>query len=89
MRTHVVLPEDLVKDIDEMVGPRKRSKFVEEAVREEVRKRKLLAALEAGTEVLSPEEHPEWATTEDVVNWVRNLRQQDNERLDRVWRKHG
>ena len=42
VRIQVNLPEDLVRQIDELVGPRKRSEFIERAVLRELR----LAALE-------------------------------------------
>ena len=36
-RIQVNLPEDLVRQIDEIVGPRKRSEFIERAVLRELR----------------------------------------------------
>jgi len=33
MRAHVVLPEELVREVDRLTGPRKRSQFIEDAVR--------------------------------------------------------
>ncbi len=37
LRIQVNLPEDLVRQIDELVGPRKRSEFIERAVLRELR----------------------------------------------------
>ena len=82
MRTHMILPDDLVERIDSLVGKRKRSRFVEEAVREKLRQQALLVALEATAGKLSAEEHPEWATSEDVVAWVRESRRQSDRRLE-------
>ena len=45
-RAHVVLPEDLLTKIDELVGKRERSHFIAEVLEAEVRRRRLLAALE-------------------------------------------
>jgi len=83
VRTHLVLPEELVKRIDVMVGRRKRSRFVEEAVREKLRRETLLAALKETAGVLSAEESPDWATSESAAAWVRESRRQDDERLRR------
>lgn len=80
MRTHVVLPEGLVEGIDKLVGRRKRSRFVEEAVREKLRREALGRALEAAAGILSAEEYPEWDTPEKVSAWVRKLRREDEER---------
>ena len=56
MRTHVVLPEELVEDVDKLVGKRRRSRFVEEAIRDKLRRDALLSALEETAGVLSSTE---------------------------------
>ena len=86
MRTHLILPEDLVNRIDEVVGKRKRSRFVEEAVREKLRKDTLIAALEKTAGVLAKGGPSEWATPEDAAAWVRDTRRHSDERLDRLSR---
>lgn len=86
MRTHLILPEDLVNQVDAFVGKRRRSRFVEEAVREQLRRQTLIAALEESAGVLSESAHPEWATPEKVAAWVRDSRRRDEERLRRLRR---
>ena len=76
MRTHMVLPDELVESIDSLVGKRKRTRFVQEAVREKLRRETLVAALEATAGVLAKDDHPEWDTTEKVAAWVRESRRQ-------------
>ncbi len=83
MRTHVILPEDLVNAVDAKAGKGKRSQFIEEAIREKLRKEILLSALEETAGILSAEDHPEWATSEKVAAWVRESRQQSDRRIDR------
>lgn len=87
MRTHVVLPEELVRAIDALVGKGKRSRFIEEAVRERLRREATVCALEETAGVLSVEAHPEWATREDVAAWVRESRKLDDTRLERPRRE--
>jgi metal-responsive CopG/Arc/MetJ family transcriptional regulator len=87
VRTHVVLPDELVRAIDTLVGRGKRSQFIEEATREKLRGEVLLSALEETAAVLLTEEHPEWATRDHVASWVRESRQQSDERLKRA--RHG
>ncbi|MDA1129760.1 MAG: ribbon-helix-helix domain-containing protein [Chloroflexi bacterium] len=79
MRTHVNLPEDLVAAVDDQAGKGKRSQFIEEAVREKLRKDSLLSALRRTAGVLSAKDHPEWDTPEDVASWVRDLRKQSDQ----------
>ncbi|PKB67021.1 MAG: hypothetical protein BZY81_05615 [SAR202 cluster bacterium Io17-Chloro-G4] len=83
---HVILPEDLVKAVDDLAGKGKRSRFVEEAVREKLRKENLLSALAETAGSLSAEDHPHWNTKEDVASWVRESRRQSDERLNRLHR---
>ena len=74
MRTHLVLPDDLVKAIDELVGKRKRSQFIAEAARDRLRSERLLKVLRETAGSLDLSRHPEWETPEKVVEWVRALR---------------
>ena len=86
MRTHVILPEDLVKAIDKEADKGKRSRFIEEAVREKLRKENLLSALKETAGALSAEDHPHWDTPEKVAAWVRESRRQSDKRLERLQR---
>jgi len=83
MRAHVVLPDDLVEEMDRMVGKRGRSRFVAEAVRERLRREKLLKAIQEGSGILDPRRHPEWSTPEKVAEWVRALRRTPSVREER------
>ncbi len=74
MRTHIVLPDDIVKGVDELVGRRKRSRFIAEATREKLRRERLLKAIREGAGVIDVSRHPEWATPEKVAEWVREQR---------------
>jgi metal-responsive CopG/Arc/MetJ family transcriptional regulator len=84
MRIHVVLPDELVADVDQMVGKRQRSRFVEEAIREKLKRESRRAALHKAAGVLSPEDNPEWTTSDETYKWVRKSRQADDERLKRL-----
>ena len=83
LRTHIILPDRLVEEIDDVVGKRKRSHFVEEAIREKLKRAALLKALKETAGILSPEEYPEWATPDKAAAWVRESRRGDAERLRR------
>lgn len=76
MRTHLMLPDEMVADIDKLVGKGKRSKFIEEAVQE-----KLLKALRDSFGTLSDEDYPEWSTLDKVAQGVHDLRRRDVEHL--------
>ena len=77
VRTHLILPEDLVREIDDLVGPRGRSAFIVETAREAVRRKRLLRFLRSDEPAWKAENHPELA--KGAAEWVRKLRA-DSER---------
>jgi len=77
-RAHVLLPQDLVKEIDSIVGPRGRSAFLVETAREAVRQRKLLRFLESDIPAWKDADHPELAV--GAAAWVRDLRQESEKK---------
>src|SRR6266511_2943871 len=83
MRTHVALQAELVKEIDRAVGTRRRSRFVERAIREQLRREALSAALEETAGILKDADYPEWESPEKTSAWVRERREEDAARLRR------
>jgi metal-responsive CopG/Arc/MetJ family transcriptional regulator len=81
-RTHVILPTDLLEEVDRVVGSRRRSRFVEEAIRNQLRRERMAAALEETAGTLTGE-YPEWETPEKVSAWVAQRRQEGEKRLER------
>lgn len=79
LRAHVVLPVELVEEIDALVGPRGRSAFLAETAEKEIRRRKLLAFLESDEPAWRDEDHPDIAAV-GTAAWVHNLRHQRSPR---------
>jgi len=80
VRTHIVLPAELAKEIDELAGPRGRSAFIVETTAKEVRRRKLLAFLQRDEPAWRDEDHPDIAEL-GTAAWVRSLRNEPSVRL--------
>lgn len=78
-RTHVVLEERLVKDIDRLVGPRRRSSFLTEAAEEKLLRYRQIAALKAAAGAWKDEDHPE--LKQGSAKWVHQLRQESERRF--------
>lgn len=78
-RAHVILPEDLLAEVDRLVGERGRSAFLAEVVQREIQRRKLLAALREAKGSWKTENHPELAEGSEA--FVERLRQENDERL--------
>jgi hypothetical protein len=76
-RAHIVIPAELLEKIDAQVGPRKRSKFVREAVEEKLGRQGLRATLAKMEGSLADVDIPGWETRESAAEWVRALRSGD------------
>ena len=76
LRAHVVVPEDLLDEVDALVGPRRRSEFFAEAAREKVARLKLRQAAHKLVGSLADDDIPGWETTESSARWVRSLRRE-------------
>jgi len=76
VRTNLMLPPELVAEVDRIAGPRNRSRYVTEAVQARVRRDHLKEVWDRSFGILKKEDHPEWATSEMVVEWVRARREE-------------
>lgn len=84
-RAHVVIPQELIEQIDAVVGPRGRSAFLVETARAELRKRALLAFLNSKEPAWKDEDHPELA--EGSVAWIKKMRESDEARLNELHKR--
>src|SRR5438270_599095 len=80
LRAHLIIPEDLLREVDALVGNRKRSDFFVEAAREKVDRLKLQRAAHELAGFLKGVDTPEWETPEATSDWVRSLRRENDER---------
>lgn len=73
-RTHVILSDEVIATIDERVGERGRSRFLEEAAREKLERIELEAAIRDGSGLLKGKGYGHWRDTASVQDWVRTSR---------------
>ena len=78
-RTHVVLSDQLVKEIDAIVGSRQRSSFITQAAEKELMRRRQIEALKAAAGAWKDKDHPE--LKQGAAKWVHKLRQEDERRV--------
>jgi Arc/MetJ-type ribon-helix-helix transcriptional regulator len=81
-RTHVVLADQLVKDIDTLVGSRQRSSFITQAAEKELMRLRQLKALDDVAGAWKDKDHPELA--QGAAKWVKTLRQENERRFKKV-----
>jgi hypothetical protein len=74
VRTNLLLPKELVAEVDHFAGERGRSRYVAEALRARLKRDRLKEAIERTAGAWTPDEYPEFSTPEKVVEWVRARR---------------
>jgi metal-responsive CopG/Arc/MetJ family transcriptional regulator len=74
VRTNLLLPKELVEEVDHFAGERGRSRYVAEALRARLKRDRLKEAISKTAGTWSAADYPEFATSEKVVEWVRARR---------------
>lgn len=86
-RAHVILPIDLVADIDKLVGKRCRSAFLTELAQREIKLRRQRQALRETAGAWKSEDHPELAQGAEA--WIREIRSLDTRRFEELEQRRG
>jgi hypothetical protein len=79
-RTHVVVPEELIREVDRLSGKRKRSQFIARAIKREIQRLNYIMAVRETAGAWEEKDHPE--LKDGSGNWVRKLRDEDKKRLE-------
>lgn len=84
-RTLIVIPAHLAEEIDTLVGKRARSSFLTEAAWKEVRRLRMLNALEGAAGAWKDEDHPELKG--GAARYVEKIRKEDEKRFELMTRR--
>jgi metal-responsive CopG/Arc/MetJ family transcriptional regulator len=76
-RTNLTLPVELLREVDELAGPRGRSRYVAEAVAQRVKRDRLGKAIRDTAGIMVGK--PGWMSPDEVLQWVRNLREEETD----------
>lgn len=79
MRLHVHLDDDLVRELDAVVGARERSRFIQDAVRKELESRRRWDLIWSAVGSVEDSGH---AWDPDPAAWVREQRREQAEHSD-------
>ena len=76
-RTNVTIPEELLRQVDELAGKRGRSQFVAEAITYKVKRERLRRAIDEsrGAAIGTPS----YMTPDEAYRWVRSMREEDDD----------
>ena len=76
VRMNILLPAGVARDLRECVPPRKRARFIAEAVERELRRLRLQVALDTSAGAWSDEDHPDLADGPAIDRWIAEGRAQ-------------
>jgi hypothetical protein len=79
-RAHVVMADDVLEAIDQLVGERGRSRFLEEAAREKLERLELEKALHATAGIARGEKYGHWQDRKTTAAWIRGQRESQTKR---------
>lgn len=80
-RTHIVIPQQLVAEIDTLVGKRQRSAFLTQAAEKELMRLRQIKALEGAAGAWKDKDHPE--LQQGAAEWVKKLRREYDQRFEK------
>lgn len=81
-RAHIVLPEELVQEIDKIAGSRGRSAFLADLAKREIKRQQLLEILKSKEPIWKDEDHLELKGGASA--WVRKMRAENEARFERI-----
>lgn len=70
VRMNILLPAEVAKSLRESIPPRKRARFVAQAVERELRRRQLADALAAGAGAWADTDHPNLVDGPAIDQWL-------------------
>ena len=74
-KAHLVIPHEVLEEVDRIAGKRKRSLFITEATREKLERELFLRTLEETGGAWTDKNHPNLKTLRDLEHYVREKRQ--------------
>ena len=80
-KAHLVIPHEVLGEVDRIAGKRKRSLFITEATREKLERELFLKSLDETKGAWTDKNHPELETEKDVDQHVRGKRESYRNRL--------
>ncbi|MCI0551232.1 MAG: hypothetical protein L0287_09775 [Anaerolineae bacterium] len=84
-RMNLYITKSLMDDLRKAVPARERTRFVEDILARELRRRKLKDALKASAGAWKDEDHPDMKTGKDIDRWIRKVRKGLHRDFSKEW----
>ena len=84
-RMNLYITKSVMDDLRRAIPARERTRFVEEVLAREIRRRRLKAALKASAGAWKDEDHPDMMTGADIDRWIEKQRRLGSRDLSEEW----
>jgi metal-responsive CopG/Arc/MetJ family transcriptional regulator len=84
IKAHLVFPQNILQEVDQIAGKRKRSLFIVKATQEKLQKERFLKTLDETKGAWSDKHHAELRTDRDMEKYLREKRSSYRKRLKRI-----
>jgi metal-responsive CopG/Arc/MetJ family transcriptional regulator len=83
-KAHLVFPQNILEEVDQIAGKRKRSLFIVKATQEKLQKERFLKILDETKGAWSDKHHAELRTERDMEKYLGEKRSSYRKRLKRI-----
>jgi metal-responsive CopG/Arc/MetJ family transcriptional regulator len=83
-KAHLVFPLDILEEVDQIAGKRKRSLFIVRATQEKLERERFLRTLDETKGAWTDRHHAELGTERDMEKYLREKRSSYRKRLKRT-----
>ena len=84
IKAHLVFPLNVLEEVDQIAGKRKRSLFIVKATQEKLERERFLITLDETKGAWSDKHHAELRTGRDMEQYLREKRSSYRRRLKRI-----
>lgn len=84
-RMNLYITKSIMDDLRHAIPARERTRFVEEVLARELRRRRLLEVIELSYGAWKDENHPDMMTGEDIDRWIEEQRKLGARDLSKEW----
>ena len=84
IKAHLVFPQDILEEVDQIAGKRKRSLFIVKATQEKLERERFLKTLDETKGAWTDKHHAELGTERDMEQYLREKRSSYRKRLKRI-----
>jgi hypothetical protein len=86
-KAHLVIPQEILDEVDHVAGKRKRSQFIAQATKEKLDRERFIKTLEETRGTWTEARHPDLRRPGDMETYIRKARDSFQQRTERLLKK--